>query len=110
MSRIMSAGFCALFVLAFSSTNAVAYDAEAGKAVYNASCAACHKTGLSNAPKTGDKATWAPRIAQGMDVLVTNSDKGFQGKKGLMPAKGGNAKLTTDEIGNAVAYIVEQSK
>ncbi|MEI6847551.1 MAG: c-type cytochrome [Chlorobiaceae bacterium] len=110
MSRTILMGFGSLCVLAVSSINALAYDATAGKTVYESSCIACHQTGLSNAPKCGDKAVWAPRIAQGIDLLVSHADKGFQGKKGLMPAKGGEAKFTTTDIGNAVTYIVEQSK
>ncbi len=111
MSRIISAALCALAVVAISSVDAsAAYDATAGKAIYDSSCSACHKTGLVNAPKVGDKAAWGPRIAQGVDVLVEHADKGFQGKKGTMPAKGGKASFSTQDIGNAVTYIVEQSK
>ena len=112
MSRFVSAAFCALVVVfSMSSTDAkAAYNAAAGKAVYDASCASCHKTGLMTAPKLGDKAAWAPRIKQGMAVLVSHSDKGFKGKTGVMMPKGGNAKLTTAEIGNAVEYMVSQSK
>ncbi|NTW51659.1 MAG: cytochrome c5 family protein [Chlorobiaceae bacterium] len=109
MSRILSGTF--LCAMLFSSGNAIAaYNPAAGKAVYDVSCATCHKTGMMGAPKTGDKASWAPRLAQKIDVLVSHSDKGFRGKKGMMPAKGGNAKLTTAEVGNAVAYMVSLSK
>ena len=31
-----------------------------------------------NAPKLGDKAAWAPRIAQGADTLHTHALQGFQ--------------------------------
>jgi cytochrome c5 len=95
-----------------SSTDAkAAYNATAGKAIYDTNCATCHKTGIMGAPKTGDKAAWAPRIVQGEAVLVSKSIKGFTGKKGMMmPAKGGNPKLTDAQIGNSVAYIVQQSK
>jgi len=108
MSRFVSAALvgAALFV----SGNAFAYDAAAGKATYDASCATCHKTGMMGAPKVGDKAAWAPRIAQGMNTLVSKSIKGYKGTKGMMPAKGGNAKLTDAQVGNAVAYMVGQSK
>ena len=61
-------------------------------------------------PRTGDKAAWATRIAQGMSKLVSNSIKGFKGAKGVMPSKGGNPKLTDAQVGNAMAYIVQQSK
>jgi cytochrome c5 len=111
MSRTISAAFCALFVFALCSSDAsAAYSAAAGKAVYDSSCSACHNTGLMGAPKLGDKAAWATRNTQGIDVLVSHADKGFQGKKGTMPAKGGKTTLTTAEVGNAVAYMVEKSK
>ncbi len=109
MTRLFSSTL--LCAILFSSGNAfAAYNASAGKAVYDASCASCHKAGIMGAPKLGDKAAWAPRIAQKIDVLVSHSDKGYRGKKGMMPAKGGNAKLTTAQVGNAVAYMVAQSK
>jgi cytochrome c5 len=110
MSRFLSAALCALFVFSMSSTDAkAAYNAAAGKATYDTNCATCHKTGMMGAPKTGDKAAWAPRISQGEAVLVSKSIKGFT-KKGMMPAKGGNPKLTDAQVGNAVAYMVQQSK
>jgi len=82
----------------------------AGKTVYDTNCAACHEAGMMGAPKPGDKAAWAPRIAQGMDVMTKNSLQGFTGKVGMMPAKGGNVNLTSEEITNAVAFIVSKSK
>lgn len=110
MSRFIATAICALFVGSICSSVASAADLAAGKAVYDASCTACHKTGLLGAPKLGDKAAWAPRIAQGNDLLVSRADKGYVGKKGNMPAKGGNTKLTTAQIANAVAYMAEQGK
>lgn len=82
----------------------------AGKTVYDANCAACHDAGMMGAPKPGDQAAWAPRIAQGVDVMTKKSVDGFQGKAGAMPAKGGNASLTNDQIANAVAYMADRSK
>lgn len=110
MSRLVSAAAGAMLIMAAGATEARAYDAAAGKAVYEANCSACHKMGIMGAPKTGDVANWAPRIAQGMPTLVKKSIDGYQGKKGMMPAKGGNTKLTDAEVGNAVAYMVEASK
>ncbi len=111
MSRFVSAALCTLFVFSVCSAEAKAvYNAAAGKVVYDASCTTCHKTGLMGAPKLGDKAAWAPRIAQGEAMLVSKSIKGFTGKKGMMPPKGGNAKLTALQVGNATAYMVQQSK
>jgi cytochrome c5 len=111
MSHLLKASLCALALFSMSSIDAnAAYNVAAGKAVYDASCVTCHKTGLMGAPKLGDKAAWAPRISQGMPVLVVHSIKGFQGKKGMMPPKGGNAKLTDVQVGDAVAYMVSGSK
>jgi len=100
-----------LLTVFFSSDIAnAAYDPAAGKAIYNVSCSSCHKNSIMGAPKIGDKAAWAPRIAQGVGMLVSKSIKGFKGSKGMMPPKGGNPKLTDAQVGNAVSYIVQQSK
>lgn len=81
-----------------------------GKSVYNKACMACHAAGVAGAPKLGDKAEWGPRIAQGNDTLYTHAIKGYQGKKGFMPAKGGNASLSDADVKASVDYMVSQSK
>jgi cytochrome c5 len=65
----------------------------------------CHTAGLMNAPKIGDKGQWAPRIAQGYDVLVSHAINGIRS----MPARGGNPALTDGEIANAVANMANAS-
>ena len=82
----------------------------AGKTVYDASCAGCHEAGMMGAPKPGDKAAWSARIPQGLEVITKKSLEGFQGKAGMMPAKGGNASLTNEQVSSAVAFMVEKSK
>jgi cytochrome c5 len=82
----------------------------AGKSVYDANCAACHEAGMMGAPKPGDIAAWAPRIAQGVDVMAKKSITGFTGKAGAMPPKGGNASLSDEEVTNAVAFMADKSK
>ncbi len=82
----------------------------AGKTAYDANCAACHEAGMMGAPKPGDKAAWVPRIAQGLEVMTKKSIDGFQGKAGMMPAKGGNASLTNEQVTNAVAFMADKSK
>ncbi len=77
-----------------------------GKAVYSASCQACHAAGLAGAPKLGDKAGWAPRVAAGAAALTASAIKG----KNAMPPKGGNAALSDGDIKAAVDYMVSQSK
>jgi cytochrome c5 len=76
-----------------------------GQEVYNQACVACHAAGVAGAPKVGDKAAWAPRIAQGMPALYTAALKG----KGAMPPKGGSAAPDAD-IQAAVDYMVGASK
>ena len=81
-----------------------------GKSIYGKVCAMCHAAGVAGAPKPGDKAEWAPRIAQGMDLLNKHAIEGFTGAKGQMPARGASTTLTDDDVKAAVAYMVDQSK
>jgi cytochrome c5 len=85
---------------------AVATKAKTGEEVYNGACVACHGAGIAGAPKTGDKALWAPRIAQGMNTLYEHAIKGFK----TMPAKGGQVALSDDEVKAGVDYQVAKSK
>jgi len=81
-----------------------------GETVYNQACVACHGAGIAGAPKLGDTAAWAARIAQGADTLHTHALQGFQGKAGYMPPKGGRTDLSDQSVINAVDYIVGASQ
>ena len=81
-----------------------------GKSVYGKTCAMCHAAGIAGAPKPGNKEEWAPRIAQGDEVMYKHALEGFNGAKGSMPARGGNASLKDDEVKSAVDYMVAQSR
>jgi cytochrome c5 len=83
--------------------------ADAGKALYSATCVACHGAGIAGAPKVGDKGAWAPRVAQGANVLYEHALKGFQGKTGMMPPKGGSSAPDAD-VKAAVDYMVAAAK
>jgi cytochrome c5 len=83
--------------------------ASAGKALYSAACVACHGAGIAGAPKFGDKAAWAGRIAQGQATLYEHAIKGFQGKAGVMPPKGGSSAPDAD-VKAAVDYMVASAK
>jgi cytochrome c5 len=85
----------------------VATTAVDGQATYNTACAVCHAAGVAGAPKLGDKAAWAPRIAQGADTLYQHAINGFQGAVGYMPAKGGNASLDDAAVKAAVDHMVK---
>lgn len=77
-----------------------------GEMVYNTICKACHETGVAGAPKTGDKTAWAPRLGTGIAALLTSATNG----KGAMPARGGAADLTDDELKAAVEYLTGKAK
>ena len=80
-----------------------------GKAIYNSACVACHGAGIAGAPKLADKAAWAPRIQQGTAVLYEHAIKGFQGKAGVMPPKGGSSASDAD-VKAAVDFMVASSR
>jgi cytochrome c5 len=79
---------------------------DAGKALYEKACMACHVAGVAGAPKFGDKAAWAPRIALGVDALTASVIKG----KGAMPARGAAGGASDADIKAAVQYMVNAAK
>jgi len=83
--------------------------ADTGKTLYNSACVACHGAGIAGAPKLADKAAWAPRIQQGTAVLYDHAIKGFQGKAGVMPPKGG-ASAPDADIKAAVDFMVAAAR
>ena len=79
--------------------------AGAVPALYTQICQTCHLAGVAGAPKLGDKAAWAPRLAQGIDGLTASAIKG----KNAMPPKGGSA-ASDAELKTVVAYMVSTVK
>jgi cytochrome c5 len=77
---------------------------KSGEEVYKAVCTACHAAGAAGAPKTGDAAAWAPRLATGYETLLTSALKG----KGAMGAQGGG-DYSDHEIARAVVWLANQS-
>ena len=86
------------------------FDLARGEQVYNTICTMCHNTGLVGAPKLGDKDSWTPRVAQGLEVLFTHSLQGFKGQTGVMPPKGGQIQVPDEDIKAAVAYMVSKAQ
>lgn len=80
-------------------------DLAQGKRVYQNVCSMCHASGAAGAPKPGDKAAWADRIAQGFPTLFDHAIHGIRG----MPPKGGNPSLSEEDIASAVGYMVTES-
>jgi cytochrome c5 len=93
-------------VAAAAPAQGAAAGADAGKATFEKVCSACHGTGVLGAPKFGDKAAWAPRIAQGKDTLYNAALHGLR----AMPAKGGNPSLSDADVKAAVDYMVNAAK
>ena len=46
--------------------------------LYAQTCKACHATSASGAPLAGDRAAWAPRLAQGMPTLLEHTVRGYK--------------------------------
>ncbi len=96
----------AKFELAKAAAPAAGGAPKDGPTVFNSVCGACHNTGAAGAPKAGDKAAWAPRLAQGKDALYKSAIAG----KGAMPPKGGAADLSDGEIKAAVDHLLGLAK
>ena len=75
-----------------------------GRAIVEAHCVKCHKTGVDGAPKIGDRAAWIPRGANGFDALVRSAINGHGG----MPPRGGAAGYTDAELREAVVYMFNE--
>ena len=102
--------FSRLAILCLSTFIFTPNYAADGKAVYEKSCKICHDTGVSGAPKIGDKNAWEERLTKGMEALELNAIKGVKGKTGFMPPKGGFVKLTDQDVKAAVAYMLDTVK
>jgi cytochrome c5 len=76
-----------------------------GEEAFKQVCSACHGAGINGAPKAGDKVAWAPRIAQGMDMLYKDAIAG----KGAMPPKGGTT-WPDATVRMTVDYMVSLAK
>ncbi|OBS09315.1 hypothetical protein Thpro_021643 [Acidihalobacter prosperus] len=76
-----------------------------GKQIVGAVCAQCHGSGVLGAPKIGSHELWAARVAQGYAVLLKHAEEGFKN----MPARGGDPRLSNDDLKRAIAYMVDES-
>lgn len=108
VARIQPVGKLVIAKAISAVANAVIPVAQAGEgaATYNTACAACHSAGIAGAPKVGDKAAWAPRLAKGKAAMYATALKG----KGAMPPKGGRLDMSDAVIKAAVDYMIAKSK
>ncbi|WP_448970978.1 c-type cytochrome [Neisseria sp.] len=78
-----------------------------GDQIFNKICIQCHAADsiVPNVPKFENKGDWAPRIAQGFDTLFQHALNGFN----AMPAKGGAADLTDQELKRVITYMANKA-
>lgn len=87
-----------------AENRAVAFDGSTdGEMIYNQVCSACHQSGAAGAPQLVPD-QWTERLAQGVDTLVSHAINGI----GVMPARGGRADLSDEQVRAAVQYMLDQ--
>ena len=79
-----------------------------GRSVWMGTCKNCHWLGVAGAPAVTDFNAWAQRIAKGKELLYNNALKGVRDEKDeiRMPPRGGNPRLTDEQVKKAVDYMV----
>lgn len=82
----------------------VAFDGSLdGEMIYVQVCQACHMAGAAGAPQLV-AAQWETRLEQGVELLVEHAINGI----GVMPAKGGRADLSDEQVRASVEYMLDQ--
>jgi cytochrome c5 len=99
--RIMPIG--KVHVAGAQAESAAADGPRSGGDIYNASCVACHGSGVLGAPKKADAAGWGPRLEAGFDAVWQNAING----KGAMPPRGTCANCSDDDIKAAIEFMIE---
>ncbi len=74
---------------------------RSGQEIVKQVCGGCHESGKEGAPRIGDRAAWAKRVANGINAVTDSAIRGHAG----MPARGGMASLTDPEMRAAVLYM-----
>jgi len=93
-----------------AAKGAVAFEGTLdGAVIYSGVCTGCHGTGALGAPPLA-KAAWGARIAQGVDVLHKHAIEGYKGAAGTMPAKGGMAALSDEQVKVTVDWMLQNLK
>lgn len=83
-----------------------AKSSRSGEQIVQTRCAKCHEAGDGGAPRIGDRGAWAPRFSRGLDFLVKSAIHGH----GAMPARGGLADASDDEIRAAILYMLNAER
>jgi cytochrome c oxidase cbb3-type subunit 3 len=79
-----------------------------GRVVWLANCESCHGYGIAGAPIPMQPDEWRERLKQDRQTLHRHAIEGFYGPDDtVMPARGGNADLSDDEVRLAVDYMTQ---
>lgn len=76
-----------------------------GEQLVGERCVVCHESGKEGAPRIDDFNAWRPRLAKGVEALVSSAINGHN----AMPARAGMGNLSDGDLRNAVTYMVVQS-
>jgi len=88
-------------ILGATSLFTVAVQAAEQPPQYVGSCGACHAIEGMGAPVTGNAAQWEPRLAKGMEALVSSVKNGL----GIMPAGGMCNTCSDDDYKALITYM-----
>lgn len=105
----VSAAMAVVPGLASAKTAPDAATLALGEQVYRGTCSICHQAGSRGAPRIGSVEDWQHRLDQGKEVLYERAIGGYRGKKGSMPSRGSNAKLSDAEVKAAVDYMYKHA-
>jgi cytochrome c5 len=70
--------------------------------IYNTVCAACHATGVAEAPIPGSE-QMAQRAEKGMEALMQTALNGLN----AMPARGGRPDLSDEQVQAVVEFMTK---
>lgn len=76
-----------------------------GEEIIASACGTCHREGSNGAPKIGDAEAWRPRLAKGINALVSSAINGHN----KMPSRGGFANLSDADLRAAVSAMAQKS-
>jgi cytochrome c5 len=88
---------------------ALTVNLENGKAIYGKACIACHWKGVAGAAALTDKARWEEIAGKGMNTIHEHAIAGFQGEYGVMPEKGTCTDCTSQDIYDAIGYMLNEA-